>query len=165
MALPTEPVGQIVELGIDDFSFRRGRKFGTILVDMQTHQVIDVLSDRKVETSATWMASHPEIELVSRDGGRDYASAAASGAPQAVQCTDRFHMLKNLGEVLEGCLSRHLAAKRKTQTQDTLEEHLPIEEAPRPVRRSRDPSSVFNKRTERNVKPVMNRWLLCTGLV
>ena len=74
MALPAEPVGQIAQLGIDDFSFRRGRKFGTILVDMQTHQVRDVLPDRKVETSATWMASHPEIELVSRDGGRDYAS-------------------------------------------------------------------------------------------
>jgi transposase len=50
MSLPTVPVGQVVELGIDDFSFRRGRKFGTILVNMQTRQVIDVLADRKAET-------------------------------------------------------------------------------------------------------------------
>ncbi len=110
MALPTVPVGHIVELGIDDFSFRRGRTFGTILVNLQTRQIIDVLADRKTETSATWMTSHPEIRLVSRDRGGDYASAAATGAPQAVQCADRFHMLKNLGEALEGCLSRHLAA-------------------------------------------------------
>ncbi len=82
MALLTEPVGQVMQLGIDDFSFRRGRKFGTILVNMQTHQVIDVLADRKAETSATWMASHPEIKLVSRDRGGDYASAAATGAPR-----------------------------------------------------------------------------------
>jgi transposase len=136
MALPTEPVGEVVELGIDDFSFRRGRKFGTILVNLQTRQVIDVLPDRKAETSATWMASHPEIRLVSRDRGVDYASAATTGAPQAVQCADRFHILKNLGEALEGCLARHLAAKRKTQTQKTLEEHNPIEEAPRVARRS-----------------------------
>ncbi len=136
MALPTEPVGQIVQLGIDDFSFKRGRKFGTILVNMQTRQVIDVLADRKAETAATWMASHPEIRLVSRDRGGDYASAAQAGAPEAVQCADRFHILKNLGEVLEGCLSRHLAAKRQKQTQQTLEEHLPIEEAPHSARRS-----------------------------
>ena len=63
-------------------------------------------------------------------------SAAAAGAPQAVQCADRFHILKNLGEALEGCLARHLAAKRQKQTQKTLEEHLPIEEAPRSIRRS-----------------------------
>lgn len=136
MALPTVSVGQVVELGIDDFSFRRGRKFGTILVNMQTRQVIDVLADRKAETSATWMASHPEIELVSRDRGGDYASAAATGAPQAVQCADRFHILKNLGEALEGCLSRHLAAKRHKQTQEMLEEHNPIWEVPRSARRS-----------------------------
>ncbi len=73
MALPREPIGQIVQLGIDDFSFRRGRKFGTILVNLQKRQVIDVLPDRKAETSATWMACHPEIELVSRDRGGDYA--------------------------------------------------------------------------------------------
>lgn len=94
MALPTEPVGEVIELGIDDFSFRRGRKFGTILVNLQTRQVIDVLPDRKAETSATWMASHSEIQLVSRDRGVDYASAATTGAPQAVQCADRFHILK-----------------------------------------------------------------------
>jgi transposase len=67
MALPREPVQQVVELGIDDFAFRRGRKFGTILVDMVSHKVIDVLPDRKAETAAAWMHAHPEIELVSRD--------------------------------------------------------------------------------------------------
>ena len=52
MALPTEPVGQVLELGIDDFSFRRGRKFGTILVDMQSHKTIDLLPDRTKESAA-----------------------------------------------------------------------------------------------------------------
>lgn len=136
MALPILPVEQVVELGIDDFSFRRGRKFGTILVNMQTRQVIDVLADRKAETSATWMAFHPEIRLVSRDRGGDYASAAATGAPQAIQCADRFHILKNLGEALEGCLARHLASKRHKQTQEMLEEHNLIGEVPRSARRS-----------------------------
>jgi hypothetical protein len=93
MALPAEPVGPVIQLGIDDFSFKRERTYGTILVNLQTRQVIDVLADCKTQTSATWMATHPEIELVSRDRGGDYASAAATGAPQAKQCADRFHLL------------------------------------------------------------------------
>ena len=112
MALPTEPVGQITELGIDDFSFKRGRTFGTLLIDLQTHQVKDVLPDRKAETAAAWMKSHPEIRVVSRDRGGDYAAAAQVAVPQAVQCADRFHLMTNLSKSLEGFLSRHLAAHR-----------------------------------------------------
>jgi transposase len=59
MALPTEPVGQITELDIDDFAFKRGRTYGTILIDLQSHQVKDVLSDRKAETAAAWMRISP----------------------------------------------------------------------------------------------------------
>ncbi len=119
MVLPTGAVKRVVELGIDDFSFRRGRKFGTILVDLQSHQTIDLLPDRKKETAAAWMSMHPEIKLVGRDRGGDYASAAASGAPQAIQVADRFHLLKNLGEALEGVLARHLAAHRTRQAQES----------------------------------------------
>ncbi|HEY6406808.1 MAG TPA: transposase, partial [Ktedonobacteraceae bacterium] len=77
-----------------------------------------VLPDRKAETAAAWMAAHPEIKLISRDRGGDYAKAAANGAPQAQQCADRFHLLKNLGEALEGVLARHLAVRRTRLTED-----------------------------------------------
>src|SRR5260221_11575599 len=89
MALPTVPVEQVVELGIDDFAFRRGRKFGSILIDMQSHKVIDLLPDRKAETAKAWMKGHPEIKLVSRDRGGDYAAGAREWAPQATQRADR----------------------------------------------------------------------------
>src|SRR5712692_6047697 len=106
MALPTAPVEQVVELGIDDFAFRRGRKFGSILVDMQSHKVIDLLPDRKAETAKAWMKAHPEIKLISRDRGGDYAAGAREGAPQAIQCADRFHVYKNLVEAVELTLAR-----------------------------------------------------------
>ncbi len=106
MALPTAPVEQVSELGIDDFAFRRGRRFGSILVDMQSHQVIDLLPDRKAETAKVWMKAHPEIKLVSRDRGGDYAAAAREGAPQASQIADRFHLYKNLVEAVELTLAR-----------------------------------------------------------
>ena len=101
MALPTAPVQQVAELGIDDFSLRRGRKLGTILGDMQSHQGIDLLADRTKESAAAWMSTHPEIDLVSRDRGGDYAAGAREGAPQATQVADRFHRYKNLGEAVE----------------------------------------------------------------
>lgn len=126
MALPTASAGHVSQLGIDDFSFKRGRTFGTILVNMQSHQVIDVLPDRKTETARTWMVNHPEIDLVSRDRGGDYASAATAGAPQAVQCADRFHLLKNLEETVEGLLAHHLAAQRKHQAQERGSEVAPV---------------------------------------
>lgn len=92
MALPAEPVGKVSQIGIDDFSFRRGCKFGTIIVDLRTHQVLDVLPDRTADTSAAWMGCHPEIEVVSRDRGGDYA-AARKADPGATQTADRFHLL------------------------------------------------------------------------
>src|SRR6266852_2691083 len=79
MALPTLPVEHVSELGIDDFAFRRGRKFGTILVDMQSHQTIDLLPDRKKETAAAWLSARPEIDLVSRDRGGEYAAVQIEG--------------------------------------------------------------------------------------
>lgn len=131
MARAIPPVEQVVQLGIDDFAFRRGRKFGTILVDMQSRKIIDLLPDRKAETASAWMSTHPEIDLVSRDRGKEYASAATSGAPQAIQCADRFHLLKNLREDLEGLLARHLAVKRQMKTQEVLDTPAPILQATR----------------------------------
>jgi hypothetical protein len=72
MDLPTSAAGSVVALGLDDFSFRRGRKFGTILVDLDSHEVIDVLAERSSQTAADWMRQHPEIDYVSRDRGKDY---------------------------------------------------------------------------------------------
>jgi transposase len=93
MALPLPPAKTVTHLGIDDFALRRGRTYGTVLVDLKRHQVLDLLPDRKAKTAKVWMRAHPEIELVSRDRGGDYAAAARAGAPQAVESADRFHVV------------------------------------------------------------------------
>ncbi len=115
MDLPDSSAGVILFLGIDDFSFRRGCRFGTILVNLESRRVVDLLPDREVETSAAWMRQQLDLMVVSRDRGGTYASAAAQGAPQATQCADRFHLFKNLGETVEDLLARHLSAARKYQ--------------------------------------------------
>ena len=136
MALPDPPVGSILYLGIDDFAFRRGYRFGTILVNLEARRVVDLLPDREAETAAAWMRQQLDLMVVSRDRGGEYASAATQGAPQALQCADRFHLLKNLGEALEGLLAHHLAAEHKRQTQATLHELAPVWQFQRATRSS-----------------------------
>src|SRR5712691_12074236 len=85
MDLPDDARASVVYLGIDDFAFRRGYRFGTLLVDLESHRVIDVLPERRAETAAAWMRDNPEIHVVSRDRASAYASAATQGAPQAIQ--------------------------------------------------------------------------------
>lgn len=116
MEIPTPAAGAVAILGIDDWSFRRGRKFGTILVDLTSHKILDLLPDRQAETAATWMSKHPEIEVVSRGRGEDYAAAARAGAPQAVQCADRFHLAQNLTKHVEEILARCRAEIRQGST-------------------------------------------------
>ena len=91
-------------LGVDDFAFRKGQKYGTILVNLETHQPIALLADRKAETLATWLQEHPGIEVLSRDRSKTYKSAMDKAAPEAIQVADRFHLAKNLRETLEDAL-------------------------------------------------------------
>jgi transposase len=99
----------------------RGRTFGTVLVNLDHHRVMDLLPDRQAETTATWMQAHPEIREVSRDRGSEYASAASRGAPQAVQVADRFHVAKNLSEAVQQLLARVLTEMKEASQRQEAE--------------------------------------------
>jgi len=93
-------------LGIDDWCWKKGMTYGTILVDLELRKTIEILPDRTAETAEAWLRTHPEVELVSRDRGGNYAAAARKGAPQAQQVADRFHILKNLRDGIKDFLAR-----------------------------------------------------------
>ena len=78
--------------GVDDRAWRKGHKYGTIIVDLERREVVDVLADRSAATTANWFKDHPNVEVVSRDRAGLYAEAARKGAPQALQVADRFHL-------------------------------------------------------------------------
>jgi transposase len=103
-ACPPRPTPRV--LGVDDFAFRKGRVYGTILTDGETHQGVDLLPDRRAETLAAWLRAHPDVEFITRDRSTEYARGVAAGAPEAVQVADRWHVLGNLQEALERLLTR-----------------------------------------------------------
>ena len=93
-------------VGVDDWSWRKGTTYGTIMVDLERRLVLDILQDRSADTTVGWLEEHPPVEMVSRDRCGLYALGAARGAPQARQIADRFHLLQNLRHATEQQLIR-----------------------------------------------------------
>jgi transposase len=91
---------------VDDWAWRKGQSYGTIMVDLERRAVVDVLPDRSSASTARWLREHPEVEVVSRDRHGLFAEGARDGAPQAVQVADRFHLIQNLRERIEQQLGR-----------------------------------------------------------
>ncbi|MFA1674593.1 ISL3 family transposase, partial [Rhizobium mongolense] len=98
-----DPPARIV--GIDDWSWRKSWRYGTIIADLERRKVLDILEDRSVVSVARWLKQHPSIEVVSRDRCGLYAQAAREGAPQASQVADRFHLMQNLRLAVEEQMS------------------------------------------------------------
>jgi len=121
-AVVTAPTPRV--LGVDDWAKRKGHTYGTILVDLEQHHLVDLLPDRTAATLASWLQDRPGVEIVSRDRSGAYAEGAARGAPDAVQVADRFHLAKNLGEAVVQVLERHRA--------DLREVRVPAEASPQP---------------------------------
>jgi transposase len=94
------------QVGIDDFAWKKGDHYGTILVDLARHCPVDLLADRSAESVTAWLLAHPGVELISRDRAGSYADAARRGAPKAVQVADRYHLVANLRDALQKLLDR-----------------------------------------------------------
>jgi transposase len=93
-------------IGVDDWCFLRGRRYGAIVVDLERRCALDLLPDREAQTFASWLSAHPGIAVISRDRGSNFADGATRGAPNAIQVADRFHILKNVVEAFQQALAR-----------------------------------------------------------
>lgn len=92
-------------MGVDDWAIRKAKTYGTILVDLDRHQPIDLLEGRTTEGLRDWLRAHPGVEVITWDRSGEYARGAREGAPQAQQVADRWHLLQNLEQVVERILT------------------------------------------------------------
>jgi transposase len=99
-----EAVPPVRNLGVDDWAWRKGQEYGTILVNLDLHRVLDLLPDRASESFSEWLEAHPGIATISRDRCGLYAEGASLGAPQSQQVADRFHLILNLSATMERVL-------------------------------------------------------------
>ena len=113
--VPLKPVGKPRVIGLDEWAWRKGHRYGTIICDLEQHRPLDLLPSREAAEVTAWLKRYPSIEVISRDRSGGYAEAARLGAPQAIQVADKWHLHKNLREALEVLLTRHLTAHRKKQ--------------------------------------------------
>jgi transposase len=140
---PSRLVGTPRVLGVDDWAFCRGQRYGTLLVDLEHGCPVDLLPDRQADTLAAWLKAHPGVQIVTRDRSTEYARGIREGVPEAVQITDRFHLLSNLREMLERTIdrNRHLLTgivlpTVSAQRGDPSAEQGPLSRSRRPAKRS-----------------------------
>src|SRR6266566_592263 len=136
MQLPAPAARAVRVLGIDDFAWKKRFRYGTLLVDLERRKIIELLADRESATVEKWLREHPNVEVVSRDRGKDYARAVTRAAPQAQQVVDRFHLVRNLAEVLQKVLAHCRAEIRQPEADLLLAEQArehPVRPLPPPA--------------------------------
>jgi transposase len=130
-------------LGVDDWAFRRGQRYGTILCDLERRCAVDLLPERSAEALCRWLRDHPEVEIVTRDRADDYIKGACEGAPQAVQVADRWHLLRNLSDAMRRIVERfHGSIRQAVEAMRKATSSLASPEAPNATGKAEEPEKL-----------------------
>ncbi len=108
-----EPTTTPRVVGVDDWAWKRGHSYGTIICDLEQRRIIDILPDRDAAIVTTWLAARPSIVVIARDRGAGYIQAATQGRPEAIQVADRWHLMENASTAFLGTVKQSIRMIRK----------------------------------------------------
>lgn len=106
-------------VGIDDFAFKKRKKYGTIFIDLLTGEILDFLPNRNKESVKDWLIEHPEIQLITRDRSKSYKSATEEASPKIKQVGDRWHIFQHLFDAVKKTIKSIVPPKWKPPGQDS----------------------------------------------
>lgn len=134
-----------------------GQHYGTILVDLEKRQPIDLLPGREALPLEQWLKQHPEVQVITRDRAGAYADGARKGDPQARQVADRWHLLKNGNEAFEKVIKRHRKTIREAVDQlPPRSEAVPAAEPVSPSVVASTASEYVRSRTEKERRQIFH---------
>lgn len=114
----------VTKVCVDDFALRKRFSYGTVMVDLESHRIIDLIPSRETSDVAKWLATFPNIQVISRDGAAVYSSAATDSHPEAVQVSDRFHLIKGLSEAINKYIIREFPARVEIPLTESVSEEM-----------------------------------------
>jgi transposase len=117
-------------LGIDDWAFKKGSRYGTIIVDLEKRKIIDLLPDRETVSVEGWLKAHPGVEIVSRDRYSNFANGVKNASPSIKHVADRWHLLKNLGDAMQKALDRNVVSLKAARQRKSIQAHNEIQLKP-----------------------------------
>ena len=113
-------------IGIDDWAWKRGHRYGTLVRDLKRRGIVDIPPDREAATVEAWLADCPEIEIVSRDRGGGYGQAVAKALPEAIQIADRWHLMENASQAFRDAARRSMTPIRRALGAGAVDGNPPI---------------------------------------
>jgi len=120
----TRPTEALRVVGIDDWAWKRGHRYGTIICDLERRRIVDILPDREAATVTAWLADRPTIAVIARDRGAGYRQAASDGRPKAIQVADRWHLMENASAAFLTAVRGSMRAIRKAVGADIVDPTL-----------------------------------------
>uniref|UniRef100_UPI0037508CD7 transposase n=1 Tax=Robinsoniella peoriensis TaxID=180332 RepID=UPI0037508CD7 len=96
----------ITKVCVDDFALRKRYTYGTVMVNLESHRIVDIIESRETKDVENWLKTYPNLQVISRDGAQTYSSSATNSHPDAIQVSDRFYLLINLSEAAEKFMRR-----------------------------------------------------------